>query len=242
MAVAALVLPRYPPDAREARIRAWCATLLAILAVRVRVSGTMPLKPGGALLVANHISWLDIWVLKQSLTVRLVAKSEIRKWPVIGWLAHQADTLFIARERRRDTARVAAEIGQALKRGECLCFFPEGTTSDGTELKPFKGGLLQAAIDTQTQVWPVALRYPNPDGSINVDIAYYGDMTLWQSLKAVLAQREIIAELHFCKPLEAGHMSRRQLSLAARYAIASALHLPVHKAPGTADGPPGEPH
>lgn len=241
-AVAAFLLPHCQPDVREDRIRQWCAKLLAIVAVRVRVCGKMPEAPGRILFVANHISWLDIWILKHCMPAHLIAKSEIRSWPLIGWLAHQVGTLFIERERRLDTGRVMQEISAALQRGECLCLFPEGTTSDGTELKPFKGGLLQAAIDTRAMVWPVALRYPNPDGSVNVGIAYHGTTTLWQSLKAVLSQREIIAELHFCEPLEAGYMKRRQIALAARHAIASALHLRAHKAPETADGLPGVPH
>ena len=141
--------------------------------------------------VANHISWIDIWAIKQAFPVNFVAKSEVRDWPVIGWLAQRVGTLFIERARRHDTGRTASSMEEGLRQNACLCLFPEGTTTDGTELKPFKTGLLQSAINTESTVWPVALRYPRADGGINTAIAYDGDTTLLESMLAVLKQREI---------------------------------------------------
>lgn len=234
-----LVLPRLDPERREQRIRLWCGKFLTILNIRVTVYGRAPTEATRrALLVSNHISWIDIWALKQLHPLRFVAKSDIRGWPLIGWLAAQTGTLFIERERRRDTGRVMNGVEQALRQDDCLCFFPEGTTSDGSEVKPFKSSLFQAAINAGAEVWPVALRYPAADGGPNTAVAYCGDITLWQSLRAVLRQQEIRVEVYFAPPLAAAGQERRHLSHRARHAIVSALHPNPRTVPGTHAGPP----
>lgn len=224
---------------RASCIQRWSAKFLEILNIRVVTHGNVPkAHTRQALLVANHISWIDIWAIKQLHPINFVAKSEVRGWPIIGWLAVQVGTLFIERARRHDTGRTAHAMEQGLRDGHCLCLFPEGTTTDGTELKPFKTGLLQAAINAGATVCPVAIRYPNLDGSINTAVAYDGDTTLLQSLLAVLKQPEIVVELHFAPPLPAAQQERRHLSHQARHAISSLLHLPKHTAPETHAGPP----
>ncbi len=239
VATTVLFLQRMPEDQREQRIRDWSAEFLRILNIRVTVHGPAPNEASKQVLfVANHISWIDIWAIKQMHPINFVAKSEVRSWPVIGWLAEKVDTLFIERTKRHDTGRTANEMEKGLRAGKCLCLFPEGTTTDGSELKPFKTGLLQSAINAEAIVWPVAIRYPNPDDSINTAIAYAGDTTLLQSMRAVLRQREIRVELHFAPPIPAGDQERRHLSHQARHAISSLLHLPQHKAPEILDGPP----
>lgn len=236
---ALLVLSRLPASAREERIRRWCARLLDILGVRVVMRGHVPDGTArGVLFVANHISWLDIWALKQLYPVDFVAKAEIRGWPLMGWLAERCGTLFVERHRRHDTGRVMSGVEQALRQGRCLCFFPEGTTTDGSELKPFKPSLFQAAINANAPVWPVAIRYPAADGSINRAVAYCGAITLWQSLCAVLRQREIPIELTFAAPLAAAGQERRHLAQQARHSIASLQRLPRHRAPDTRGDPP----
>lgn len=232
-------LPRMVPSARDECIRAWSGKFLTILNIRVVCHGHVPTTPPQrALIVANHISWIDIWAIKQAFPVNFVAKSEVRNWPIIGWLAQQVGTLFIERARRHDTGRTASSMEAGLRDHACLCLFPEGTTTDGTDLKPFKTGLLQSAINTEATVWPVALRYPTPDGRINTGIAYDGDTTLLESMLAVLKQREITVELHFAEPIVATGAERRHLSHQARHAISSLLHLPKHKGPDTPAGLP----
>lgn len=227
--IAALLLPRLPPARRERRIQRWCATLLSILHARVTVKGQLPDGDTRAtLFVANHISWIDIWALKATQPMRFIAKAEIRDWPLVGWLARRTGTLFIERERRQDTGRVVKDVERALRAGACLCLFPEGTTSDGTQLKPFKASLTQAAIAAQAQLWPLAIRYPGADGRPNTAVAYFGEMTMTQSLWAVLKQPKIEIELNFAAPLAAGACTRRELSQQARRAIAALLNLPPH--------------
>lgn len=239
VATAALVLPRLSPGLREERIRQWCVKVLRILGVRVHVHGQIPESGTQAtLFVANHISWIDIWVLKAQLPMRFVSKSEIRGWPVIGWLAEQAGTLFVTRHKRQEAGKTMNSVEEALRENDNLCFFPEGTTTDGTELKPFKSSLFQAAVNARARVWPMMIFYPHPHGGANTEVAYYGDITMLQSLRAVLSQREIVVELVFAEPLETEWSERRQLAHQARQAIASRWTRLAHTAPDTGVGLP----
>lgn len=222
VATAAVILPRLTPKMREERIRGWCEQVLDILHVKVHAHGHVPeTDTRAALFVANHISWLDIWVLKAQLPMRFVSKSEIRSWPVIGWLAEIAGTLFVERNKRQETARTMSSVEDALKTQDNLCFFPEGTTTDGTELKPFKPSLFQAAVNAQAQVWPTMIFYSHPHGGPNTEIAYSGETTILESLSAVLSQQEIVVELEFAEPLETQGYDRRQLAQLASHSIAS---------------------
>ncbi len=237
--ISALILPRVSEHEQDRRTQRWCAAFLAILNIRVLNHGQVPDAAATKMLfIANHISWIDIWAIRQGHAVNFIAKSEVRDWPVLGWLAERTGALFIERARRHDTGRAAKSMEQGFLAGRCLCLFPEGTTTDGTELKPFKTGLLQAAINAEAALQPIAIRYPNPDGSANTSIAYHADITLMQSLRSVLRQREIIVELHFAPPIAARGQERRELSQQSRHAISYLLHLPQHRAPETSAGPP----
>jgi 1-acyl-sn-glycerol-3-phosphate acyltransferase len=238
--VAAFILPRSSPVAREERIRRWCATVLDILQVKVHVQGQAPAAgTPSVLFVANHISWIDIWVLKAQLPMRFVSKSEIRDWPIIGWLAEHAGTLFVTRHKRQQTGQTMNSVEEALRENDNLCFFPEGTTTDGTELKPFKSSLFQAAVNARARVWPMMIFYPHPHGGANTEVAYSGDITMLQSLRAVLSQKEIRVELEFAEPLETEWSERRQLAQQARQAIACRWTRLAHTAPDTGAGLPG---
>lgn len=224
--IAALILPRVDGPRRNRFISRWCSELLTVLNIRVVAHDPPPDHHlTGVMFVANHVSWADIHALNSVHAVRFVAKSEIRGWPVFGWLAQQANTLFTERSRRHEAGRMVETTADSLRAGDCICFFPEGTTTDGTELKPFKSSLLQAAIDAGALIWPVAIRYPHADGSANLAMAYCNDMTLLQSMKQVLAERAPVIELRFAPPIAAAGLERRALSLLARQAIAQQLGL-----------------
>lgn len=219
---------------RERLVSNWSAHILRILNVKLIVSGTVPtVETPAALFVSNHISWLDIWAINTVRTVRFVAKSEVRSWPVIGWLSEKAGVIFIERARRQDTARVSGAGALALKDGHSLCVFPEGTTSDGTHLYPFKSSLLQSAVEANAPVWPVALQYPLSCGRPNTAIAYAGDTSLAQSIKAILSQPEITLHLQFAEPIHPAGRDRRELTQQAEATIASLARLPVREAPET---------
>lgn len=204
------------------------------------VSGSLPDRT--VMLVANHISWVDPWVINSVLPVRFVAKSEVRSYPLIGWLTKQCGVVFIERARRRDTARVADEVAKALQQGDCLCIFPEGTTTEGTYILPFRSSLLQAAVDTGVDIVPVGLRYLTPDGSPNTAVAFIGDMNLWESLSFILSQTQVRAEVSFLQPISTTGQDRQILAKAAQAQIMEQLHLPQHEAPGIAGDHPVEAH
>jgi 1-acyl-sn-glycerol-3-phosphate acyltransferase len=223
---------------RVVAIRRWSRQLLRILHVRLRVAGSPPSGHAPTLIVSNHVSWLDIWILDSVVPVRFVAKSDIRRWPLVGFLVSRAGTIFIERNRRHDTARTNRAIVEALIRGEYVAIFPEGATTDGTVLKAFHASLFQPALGAGARVVVVALRYVNPDGKVNLDVSYVDKRTLWQSVRLILAHRYLRAELTFAAVIDVNGKTRRDIAGAAESAIADALGLPRRgRKTGTTAGP-----
>lgn len=173
--------------------------------------------------MANHISWVDIHAINSVIPVRFVAKLEIKDWPVFGYLIRKSGTIFINRTRQRDAARVVKVVSQALQQGDNLCVFPEGTTTEGFEVLPFKSSLIQAAIDANATVIPIAIRYPLPDGRSNAAAAYAGETTMAESMLALLNMQTPTMHLHFCAPIAASAFDRQHLAALAREEIISAL-------------------
>lgn len=207
--------------ARDRQLLAWAGKLMQILNIEARVTGTPP--QGGAVLVANHISWLDIHVLHSIFPVRFISKAEVRDWPLLGQLAKAAGTLFITRERKSDAIRVNQEMAAELQAGECLAFFPEGTTSDGQGMRAFFPSLFQPAVEAGCPVIPAAIRYLNLQGGPCLEAAYHGDMTLLGSFWRIAKLRGLVVEVVFLQPLPNGHKHRRELARQAETAIRTAL-------------------
>jgi 1-acyl-sn-glycerol-3-phosphate acyltransferase len=237
----ALLFPFYSRLRRNRAVGHWSARLLAILGVRLRMHGHPPRDlHRAAVVVANHVSWLDIQIIHSVWQVRFVAKSEVRRWPLIGWMSARAGTLFIERGKGRHAARINRTIHTAISRGDAIGIFPEGSTTDGTELTRFHASLLQPAVLEGALVYPVALRYRDDNGNINVDASYVGDTTLAESLRMILAQRTILAEMIILPPIDASNKSRRELAAQTQGAIAAALNLPVSdRKPDMSAGPQG---
>ncbi|MDO9225362.1 MAG: lysophospholipid acyltransferase family protein [Pseudomonadota bacterium] len=216
-----LVLLRFPSlnrAERAQRVTRWAARLLAILAVRVSVRGEAP-PPGGALVAANHVSWLDIHLLHSLLPARFISKAEVRNWPVFGRFAEASGTVFLVREKKADAMRVNQLMAEHLRDGDCLALFPEGTTSDGTGLRPFFPSLFQPAVEARATVWPARIRYLNRDGTPCGEAAYYGEISLGASLMKILTLKEIHAEVAFLPPIASAGLTRRELARAAEEAI-----------------------
>lgn len=237
IALVGLAFPLCTPALRDRIIMAWSRRLLKVLAVRVRATAP-PSLPGGALLVCNHVSWLDVYLIYAVQRVHFVSKSEVRAWPVAGWLAHRAGTLFLERGRRADTARINAEMRALMQGGAWVAIFPEGTTSDGRSLRRFLPSLLQPAVELNCPVVPAALRYRTRDGEYSAAPAYIDDISLWQSLKRIAGEPGVVAELHFGAPiLPNGH--RRELAAQAEQSVATLLGVTVaDSAPQTPSDPP----
>lgn len=211
-----LRFPRLTPEQRQMRVQAWALQLLALWGIHLKVIG-QPVAVGPALLVANHISWLDILVIHASRYCRFVAKSDVRRWPLIGRLATGAGTLYIERERRRDARRVVHDMAKALRSGDVVAVFPEGTTSDGLDLLPFHANLIESAIAAPAPVQPMALQFVDPKtGAATRAPCYIGDDTLLASVWRTLRAGPITAVVHFGQPQWAQGRDRRQWALALR--------------------------
>ncbi|HUX31315.1 MAG TPA: lysophospholipid acyltransferase family protein [Thiobacillus sp.] len=242
VAMAGLAFPLFNSAQRDRFIMAWSRRLLRVLGVRVRTTPA-PSLPGGALLVCNHVSWLDIYLIYAARRVHFVSKSEVRAWPVAGWLAHKTGTLFLERGRRADTARVNTEMRALMQSGAWVAVFPEGTTSDGRGLRRFLPSLLQPAVELNCPIVPAALHYRSLDNAYSAAPAYIDEMSLWQSLMRIVGEPGLIAELQFGEPiLPNGH--RRDLAAQAERAVSVLLGLrpsasePADTAPQIPAGPP----
>ncbi len=228
VALAGLLFPFCTKAKRVAVVRRWSADLLAVLAVRVEVSGTPPVAGvAPAMIVANHVSWLDIFALNAVHTARFVAKSEIRRWPVIGWLVAQGGTLFIDRRRRQHIAQINREVVVALGQGDTFAVFPEGIITTGDTLLPFHSSLLQPALACNAMLYTVAIRYTRADGSLCSEADYEGEKSMLDSLLAMITQPVIHVRLQFLPPFPCNGEHRRELAHAAERLIASALELPL---------------
>lgn len=229
--IATIVFPATNKARKRSLIQWWSGRLLAAFNLRIVKLGQLPSTDlSNTMFIANHISWADIHALNSMIPLRFIAKSEIRSWPVFGYLAHKANVLFIDRSKRHDAARIVETTSASLVAGDNLCLFPEGTTTNGTEVRPFKSSLIEAAIQANATLWPIAVRYPKLDGTINTSVAYAGDTTLLESVKQVLLQKQPVIELHFLTPINLSALAdhekdRRSLTLNIQQAIQNKLNI-----------------
>lgn len=205
----ALHFPRLSQDQQNARVQAWAMEMLGHLGIALEIRGQPPTH-GPVLLVSNHISWLDIPVLHAARHCRFVSKSDVQGWPLIGALASAAGTLYIERSARRDAMRVVHQMAHALRAGEVLAVFPEGTTGDGRTLLPFHANLLQAAVSADAAAQPVGLCFiDRASGAVSHAPSYTGDETLVGSIWRTLCAQPITALVHYGKPEQAQGRDRR---------------------------------
>ena len=207
---------------RHAHVAWWSGKQLRLLGVRYTAQGQF--RPGGSLLVANHVSWLDIGLIHSVCPhARFVAKADVKHWPLGSVLTKAGDTLYIERERKRDAMRVVHQMAAALDAGDTVAVFPESTTGDGHALLPFHANLLQAAITTGTPVQAVALRYSEPGHRVSPAVAWVGDVSMLQSLWSIAAADGLQASVQVLLPQSSLHADRRALAGHLREVIADAL-------------------
>ena len=196
-----MIFPWLSATRREQQVQRWSQRMVHKLGIALDVQGQPP-QNGPLLLVANHISWLDITALHAACFCRFVSKADVKAWPLIGTLAKGIGTLFIQRESRRDAQRVVHTMAQSLLDGDVLAVFPEGTTGDGVTLLPFHANLLQAAISADAPVQPVALQFlQTTTGQRSQSVSYVGDETLVGSVwRTVASQHAITVRICFGTP------------------------------------------
>ena len=234
----AVIFPRFSQALRRRILLRWCSDLLKILNIRVSMPSDARALHSG-ILVTNHISWLDVFVLNAVVPMRFVAKAEVQSWPVIGWFCGRAKTLFIERGRARDAARINKQIVELLQGGESLAVFPEGTTTDGRTVGVFHASLLQPAIDAAVLIHPLAIRYQDEQGIHSTAPAYIDDISFATSLWNILNCRNLHVQLCATPALNAAGSDRRSLTRQAYQQINQAL-LAMHAHPRTAIAAPVE--
>ena len=195
-------------------IRSWSAGLMRVFGFRMRQFGT-PLA-GGVMFVANHVSWIDIVALHSQRMMGLVAKREIQGWPLIGWMAGRAETIFHARGSTESLGGVLHEMLARLRNGRAVGVFPEGGTRGGGEVGPFHARIFLASVEAGVPVQPVALRYGEGGDAQRVVAFAKGEHFLGNFVR-LLGEPGRIAEVHFLEPIAPGQAEgRRRIAELAR--------------------------
>lgn len=224
MATVALAYPLCRPARRQRLRQRWSARMLTILGLRLEHRGCA-VAPG-AMLVANHVSWADIFAINALAPAAFVSKAEVRDWPLIGWLAARNDTIFLRRGSRGHARIINAETAAVLDAGSNVAIFPEGTTTDGSTLLHFHAALLQPTIACGHAVQPLALQYRTADDRFSRAPAYDGDLSLGQCLANIVAERETVVRVSVTEPIATTDgMDRRTLAAHARARIAAAMDI-----------------
>ncbi len=222
--ILAIAYPWFGLNLRHRILQNWSASLLAVMNIHVTFAAKSEIqKRHLGLLVSNHISWLDVFVLNSVIPMHFVAKSEVRRWPVIGWLCARAQTLFIERGKVRSAARINMSMAELLQQGESLAVFPEGTTTDGAQVAHFHSSLLQPAIDAGKQIHPIAIRYQNRRGERSHDATYIDEVSLGQSIWRILCSSQLQVRLLLTPALDVRGVERRDLAAQAHKQISTAL-------------------
>jgi 1-acyl-sn-glycerol-3-phosphate acyltransferase len=179
------------------------------------------------MLISNHVSWMDIFVILSVMPIRFVSKVEVKRWPVAGYLATAAGTLYLDRSRKRDAASMGTLMRQVLEERELIGIFPEGTTTDGSIIRPFFGSLLQPAIQARAILLPTALSYQTRQGHRNTVIPFIGSQTFLQSFMAILQAPRSRVLVRFGPPVSTVGFERRGLAEKTQICIAELLGVPV---------------
>ena len=250
LAIAWLRYPKLSEAEQHAQKLRWSRTLLSILSVSVREENAPKELPARCMLALNHISWLDIFVIDATFPATFVAKSEVRSWPVVGWLCTLVGTLYIERGKRSAAVRARQMVAAELERGALVAVCPEGITTFGRSLEPFHAALFQPALDAEATLQPVALRYLDAAGRHTDAAGYVGETSLLESIWSIVSTDHLVAELKLLAPISVHGETRRSLAEKTEAAIAAALGVPAPQrisrarhqpdmAPDTGADPPG---
>src|SRR5207247_3767973 len=192
------LLPRAKrPHARAEWLHRWSRFASRVVGIRMTTIGSMPRS---GLLVCNHLSYLDVIVLSSIRPCVFVAKGDVAAWPLFGWLARAAGTIFVDRERRLSSPAVLNRVRRAISGGLLVVVFPEGTSSDGSTVLPFKSALLESAVQLKCPVASASVQYALDDGSVADEVCYWRDMTLVPHLLHLFFKREIRSRCSFSLP------------------------------------------
>jgi 1-acyl-sn-glycerol-3-phosphate acyltransferase len=218
------VFPFLSVAAQKRTKQNWSRKLLCVLGVRMDMWNED--LPPCAVVVCNHISWLDIFVLNSRVQTLFVCKQEVRSWPAIGWLVAASGTIFIDRTSRAGAAQALQILSTSLRQDERVAFYPEGTTTNGTFMLPFSTALFEAATMGGAHVVPMSLRYLDAQGNTSLAPAYDGDISFMQSITAITREPATQVQLQRLAILPPG-LSRREYAAQCEQLIADDLQLQV---------------
>lgn len=196
------IFPFLSRENKDRKIQGWSKRLLKIFNIQLSVSGAELLTDTPHLIASNHISWMDIHVINAFRPIRFVAKSEVASWPIFGWMAKQLGTVFIRRDSSRHARQVVGQMAQVLQT-ESICIFPEGTSTNGDSVLPFRPNLFEGAIVAQAPVFPMAIHYIDRSTGMRSEApAFIGDMGLLESMANILDARDLEATLTILPPYQ----------------------------------------
>jgi len=220
------VFPSSSIKTKRAHIQKWSLRLLTILGVQLKVINRAVLPNSPCLLISNHISWLDIHAINAFKPIRFVAKSEVEGWPIFGWMAKQLGTVFIKRGNSKNAAQVVNNMAHILQ-SESICIFPEGTSTEGRSVKPFKTNLFESAVISKVPVYTVAIQYFDQNTGLRSEVAaFIGDMELLESIAKIIRHHHLRVDLTFIPPSEANPAflrDRKWLALHSQEQISTTL-------------------
>jgi 1-acyl-sn-glycerol-3-phosphate acyltransferase len=195
-----VIFPWANSKSKKLHIQRWSKKLLRIFGIEMKAKNPNILPSQPFLLSSNHISWMDIHAINALIPIRFVAKSEVEGWPVFGWMAKQLGTVFIKRDSSRHAHLVVGGLAKTLS-SESVCIFPEGTSTEGETVRPFKPNLFESAVMAEVPVYSLAIRYLAKDTRIRSNVpAFVGDMGLLESMSQILKSRNLIVEITFFPP------------------------------------------
>lgn len=221
--IVVIIFPFTTQKGRQKLTKIWSRSVLVVLGVKVEIYGAVPSGSHPMLLVSNHVSWVDIQAIHSAIFIRFVAKTDVRRWPLIGYLSARVGTVFINRNSKRAVIEANALLGDLYQQGESVYLFPEGTTSSGKTVLPFSQSLFQSAIDHDILIQPIALKYVDENGDLHQGISFEGDISLLGSIHRIARSDNATLRLHFLAPIISKDKSRKQVSLEAHDLITNAL-------------------
>lgn len=224
LATLSFQFPFATQEAKNRHIQRWSKRLLSIFGIELRLRNSEILPATPYLLASNHISWMDIHAINAFRPIRFVAKSDVEGWPIFGWMAKQLGTVFIKRDNSRHGKQVASEVAKVLQT-QSVCIFPEGTSTIGEGVLPFKPNLFESAVIARVRVYSLAISYGSSLSGERSDVAaFIGDMGLLESMAKILKNRNLIVELTFLPPSGASpdtSRDRKWLALHSQEAISA---------------------
>jgi 1-acyl-sn-glycerol-3-phosphate acyltransferase len=229
--VVALRFPSLGSTQKQQAIQRWAQQVLAVLEIEVHTNTPAPQGFAG-LVVSNHLSWLDVLVLQSLMPAAFVAKTEVRRWPLVGYMAQACATIFVDRASARSAHAMVDHTVAAIAQGQAIAVFPEGTSSDGTGLGRFHANIFESAIRAQAPVQLLTLKYlDRTTGAVDTAAHFTGDMTLLASLQRVTATSRIRAQVHIGDCISAQGHSRKSLALQAHTQMHALLFASTHEHP-----------